>query len=180
LASDGSGSYPYYGTHLVLDEQIAPGRSATTTMRVPTAADESVTLAITEPGAYPVRIALSGQRDGTASPPDSHRSLLPVVPEAPAPVTGEEEPPAPTPTAVLYPFTAETHVLGGETGEAPETPPLLLESDELAGELAPGGRLTELVDAFLSAPTPVQEASCLALDPALISVVHRMTGGYTV
>lgn len=180
LASDGSGSYPYYGTQLVLDEQIAPGGSATTTMRVPTDADESVTLAITEPGAYPVRIALSGQLDGTASHLDSQRFLLPVVTEAPAPVTGEEEPPAPTPTTVLYPFTAETHVLGGETGEAPETPPLLLESDELAGELAPGGRLTELVDAFLSAPTPVQEASCLALDPALISVVHRMTGGYTV
>ncbi|BAC19740.1 hypothetical protein HMPREF0290_2754 [Corynebacterium efficiens YS-314] len=182
LASDGSGSYPYYGTQLVLDEQIAPGESATTTMRVPTDVAESVTLAITGPGAYPVRIALSGQLDGTASHLDSQRFLLPVVTPAPepAPVTGEEEPPAPTPTTVVYPFTAETHVLGGETGEAPETPPLLLESDELAGELAPGGRLTELVDAFLSAPTPVQEASCLALDPALISVVHRMTGGYTV
>ena len=196
LASDGSSAYPYYATQMVLDGQIAPGESATTTMRVPTEADEAVTLAITEPGAYPVRIALSGQLDGTASHLDSQRFLLPVVEAAgsepaaesvgdsagdatPGSVPGQE-PPAPTPTTMLYPFTAETHVLGGETGEAPETPPLLLESDELAGELAPGGRLTELVDAFLSAPAVVQEASCLALDPALVSVVHRMTGGYTI
>ena len=175
LAADGLNNYPYYATQMVLDGTVAPGESTETTLRIPTDADESVTLAITQPGTYPVRIALSGQLDGTATHLDSQRFLLPVTGEPAAPLE-----PASTPTTVLYPFTATTDVLGGETGEAPEAPPLLMGSDALAGELAAGGRLSMLIDAFLSSSPAVQQASCLAIDPDLLSVIDRMTEGYTI
>ena len=82
----------------------------------------------------------------------------------------------------LYPVTADTHILPGETGEAPEDPPLVLSSDSLAGELAPDGRLTKLVDQYIEATRApeVGYATCVALDPALIDTVDRMTAGYTV
>ncbi|WJY93496.1 hypothetical protein CFAEC_13555 [Corynebacterium faecale] len=176
LAADGLNNYPYYATQMVLDGTVSPGESTETTLRIPTDADESITLAITQPGTYPVRIALSGQLDGTATHLDSQRFLLPVSGE---PVPGAEEPGG-TPTTVLYPFTATTDVLGGETGEAPEAPPLLMGSDALAGELAAGGRLSMLIDAFLSSSPDVQRASCLAIDPELLNVIDRMAGGYTI
>lgn len=178
MTTNGLTSYPYYGTQMVLPDEIAPGDAAETTMRIATDAAEAVTLAITQPGAYPLRIALSGQLDGVASHLDSQRFLLPVA----GGTTGgsPEEEPVATPTTLLFPLTAETGILGGETGEAPEDPPLLLSSEDLAGELAADGRLTRLIDAYLAAPVAVREAACLAVDPELLSVIERMTSGYTI
>lgn len=82
----------------------------------------------------------------------------------------------------LYPISAPVDVLPGETGEAPEDPPLILASEQLAEQLAPGGRLDELVDTYLDATTNPQVglAACAALDPALIDAADRMSRGYTV
>lgn len=194
-AANGLTSYPYYGTQVVLPETIAPGESTDTTMRISTDAADAITLAITQPGSYPLRIALSGQLDGVASHLDSQRFLLPVTaaPGTETPATPEtpettldpalaaplEEEPG-TPTTLLFPLTTDTELLGGETGEAPEYPPLLMSSEDLAGELAAEGRLSRLIDAFLAAPLPVREAACLAIDPELLTVVERMTDGYTI
>lgn len=177
LAADGLNAYPYYATQLVLDDDIAPGDSTATTLRIPTDATDAVTLAITQPGVYPVRISLSGQLDGVASHLDSQRFLLPVTGESTGDAAGDA---AGTPTTVLYPLTADTDILGGETGEAPEDPPLVLRSEDLAGELADDGRLSMLIDAYLTTPATTRDATCLALDPELLSVINRMTGGYTI
>ncbi|MHA2790204.1 hypothetical protein ACXZ66_13860 [Corynebacterium sp. S7] len=87
--------------------------------------------------------------------------------------------------SVLYPITASTDILPGETGDAPNDPQLILKSEDLASQLAPGGRLSELVNTYanaIAAPggQAVAEATCLAIDPALVSTVQRMSAGYVV
>ena len=80
--------------------------------------------------------------------------------------------------SVLYPITAPVDIVPGETGEAPNRPPLILESEQLAGQIAPGGRLDQLVDIY--AELGAGDETCMAVDPALLDTVARMADGYTV
>ncbi|KQB87021.1 hypothetical protein [Corynebacterium lowii] len=91
----------------------------------------------------------------------------------------EETPPG---LSLLYPLSEPTHIVPGETGEAPESAPLILSEDSLAHSLAAGGRLHMLLGAYEKAlaSSQVAQSSCLALDPALLSTVARMGEGYTV
>lgn len=161
--------YGFFGSTLTLDRTLEPGVSVDAEMEIPTSS-----LSITQPGSYPTLVSLSGQLDGVATHLDSQRFLLPVR------GSNTDRADTATPTTMIYPITAQTHVLGGETGEAPENPPLLVSSDALAGELEEGGRLQLLIDAYLRSSPAVQQATCLAIDPQLIDVLDRMTGGYTV
>ncbi|QYH19012.1 hypothetical protein JKI95_06825 [Corynebacterium aquatimens] len=88
----------------------------------------------------------------------------------------------PAGVTALYPISAPVDILPGETGEAPEDPQLVLASETLAGEIAPGGRLDTLVETYREATQnpEVGLATCAALDPALIDVVDRMSRGYIV
>lgn len=162
-------NYGYFGAMVTLDDELEPGESVETEVEISTDS-----LSISQPGSYPTMLALSGQLDGVAQHLDSQRFLLPVLSD-----TTDTEDTA-TPTTMIYPISAQTNVLGGETGEAPEEPPLLVSSDALAGELEEGGRLQKLIDAYLQSSPAVQQATCLAIDPQLLDVVDRMTGGYTV
>lgn len=102
------------------------------------------------------------------------------------PAAPEPAPAAPTvPVGLIYPLAAEVDIVPGETGEAPEYPPLLLESEKLADELAPDGRLRRLLDQWDQATTSehggqLKHSSCLAIDPALLEAVDRMSHGYNV
>lgn len=89
----------------------------------------------------------------------------------------EEEKPA-TPVTVVMPITASVDIVGGETGEAPQQAPLILASEQLGEQLAPGGRLHTLIHSIPQGP--VRQATCLALDPQLVETVMRMASGYTV
>ena len=84
--------------------------------------------------------------------------------------------------SVLYPISAPVDIVPGETGEAPNRAPLILSSEQLAEQLAPGGRLDELVNVYDEAndDSGVRDATCLAVDPALLNTVERMAQGYTV
>lgn len=100
-------------------------------------------------------------------------------------VTGAAADNSPAGLSVLYPISAPVDIVPGETGEAPNRAPLILSSEQLADQIAPGGRLDQLVDTYAeftgSAGTPeAREATCLAVDPALVDTVDRMTRGYTV
>ncbi|WP_408607610.1 hypothetical protein [Corynebacterium suranareeae] len=163
-----SNAYGYFGAASTLDSELEPGESVEVDLEIPLDS-----LLISQAGSFPTMLELSGQLDGVASHLDSQRFLLPVVDDA-------QELDAPTPTTMIYPISAQTNVLGGETGEAPEDPPLLVSSDALAGELEASGRLQKLIDAYLHSSPAVQQATCLAIDPQLLDVVDRMTGGYTV
>lgn len=116
-------NYGYFGAMVTLDDELEPGESVETEVEISTDS-----LSISQPGSYPTMLALSGQLDGVAQHLDSQRFLLPVLSD-----TTDTEDTA-TPTTMIYPISAQTNVLGGETGEAPEEPPLLVSSDALAGE----------------------------------------------
>ncbi|WP_149029453.1 hypothetical protein [Corynebacterium halotolerans] len=200
-------SYPFYGRAVELNGPIAPGESRELNVTVPTAPGEEDTLGITAGGVYPVLFSLSGVR-GTADGEDSgaatnpgpvenfttERVLVPVA-DAESSGGGAVVDDATTPDAapaeqapgltLLYPLTAPVDIVPGETGEAPENPPLLLRSEQLAEQLAPGGRLEQLLASYqeaLAGPggEELAQGSCLALDPALVDTVDRMSRGYTV
>ena len=104
-------NYGYFGAMVTLDDELEPGESVETEVEISTDS-----LSISQPGSYPTMLALSGQLDGVAQHLDSQRFLLPVLSD-----TTDTEDTA-TPTTMIYPISAQTNVLGGETGEAPEEP----------------------------------------------------------
>lgn len=126
--------------------------------------------------AYPVMFQLTDAAGATLDTERFHTAAPSTLPDGAAPAG----------LTALYPISADVDIVPGETGEAPEDPPLVLASEQLAEQLAPGGRLAELVDAYVTANTDpeigraVGTATCAALDPALIDTVERMTRGYTV
>lgn len=170
------GAYSIATAFSELDTTIEPGASATFTLTLDT------TELGMEQGFYPLLINLNGQ---LGSDPvaylDSDRFLFAVG----QPTAAADAEPTPAPTTLLWPLSATVDVVGGETGTAPEAPPLIVESEQLSKQLAPEGRLGRLLDAYnnkLTGPDgeALRRGSCLALDPQLINVVARMAEGYTV
>ena len=151
--------YPFYGTRAFPDD-LQPGERATVHMSVPTNLGPEGTLAITEPGAYPLMFALTGTQEGDPAALADDTILLNIG-----------EPDTTHTVNVIFPITAPLDIVPGETGGEP----LILKSESLAEELAPGGRLDELLDAYLA-----HGIGCVALDPGLVHTVERMTEGYTV
>lgn len=169
-----STSFGYYGSSIAV-APLDAGQSREITVETATdPAAAASTLSVSEPGVYPVLYSLLGTDpvSGNAGVMETERFLLPVTdPNA------QPAPDAPG-LSLLYPVTAPVDITPGETGAAPEQQPLILQSEQLAGQLAPGGRLSQLVDIYArSAPAG---ASCLAVDPELVDVVDRMSRGYTV
>lgn len=188
------GQYPYYSTTQTLDS-LEPGGSTRVELSVPTALGEPATLAITEPGVYPLMFALSGELDAGPAQLADERITVTFGDVAGQPQrlrdearkreqqqaqedepesTPEQEPSQPNPLTLIYPITAPVDIVPGETGDQE----LILASEELAGQLAPNGRVTALLDAYLKAD--LKGAGCVALDPALVDAADRMADGYTV
>ncbi|MDO5032206.1 DUF6049 family protein [Corynebacterium sp.] len=172
-----AGAFPYYGPIAEVGE-LAPGESRELSVEVPTGLAHALTLAITEPGAYPLLFTLTGTREGQAANFAEERLIFQVDPaqhlEAephPAEAEPEEQPHAFT---LVYPLTSDIDIVPGDTGGTE----LILSNDNLAAELAPGGRLDVLLDSYLS--HDLRGAGCVALDPALVDTVDRMAKGYTV
>lgn len=163
-----AGSFPYYGASLGAGP-LQPGESRDVTVKVPTALGEDSTLAITEPGAYPLLFTLTGTRDGQAASFAEERTILDFSGDQEAP---EEE--GEHSFSLVYPITTEVDVVPGDTGGEE----LILESEQLAEQLSPGGRLDQLLDAYLE--HDLHGSGCVALDPALVDAADRMSAGYTV
>lgn len=123
-------------------------------------------------GVYPLMLQLVDEYGATLDTERFHLAASGPMPDGARPAG----------LTALYPISAEVDILPGETGEAPEDPPLILASEELAGQLAPGGRLDKLVNQYLAASEDprVGTAICAALDPALVDTVDRMSRGYLV
>lgn len=176
LSRDDS-AYPFGAASISISGTVAPGERRDVTVAI-SAADLGL-----EPGAvYPVMFALSGSLDeGGERQLSSERMLVSVASDGDAPATQ-----APG-LNLLYPLTAEIDIVPGELGTAPEQPALILSSDQLAGQLAEGGRLERLLSTYRYAitegphATNLREGSCLAIDPALVDTVARMADdGYVV
>ena len=162
------GEYSKVGQRIDVPESLQPGDS--------TDVEFDVELPMDWVGAYPVMLQLT-DADGTTL--DTERFHLNTRGSAPDAM-------APGGITALYPISAEVDILPGETGDAPMDPPLILASEQLARQLAPGGRLDELAENYLDAIADpntgedVSNAVCAAIDPALIDTVDRMSRGYTV
>ncbi len=153
-------------------------------------------LGIDTPGVYPLLLNVNGTPEygGTARLDDA-RFLLPVVglPRNP----GELDPVAPdaaplppntrNPVAmtVLWPLADIPRLAAGIPGSVDERVRLI--DDELAGELASGGRLDTLLKAVEFATKPgldpggsLASSLCIGIDPDLLVTVSNMTRGYLV
>ncbi|MGP5592975.1 MULTISPECIES: hypothetical protein [Corynebacterium] len=180
------GAFPYFGASTTADS-LAPEETKEVELIVPTALADETTLAIDEPGAYPLMFTLTGSRDGQATSFAEERLIYDVAPSA-TPEPGQEpeqatpqpdqavqqDPPQQHALTVVYPITSEIDIVPGDTGGEG----LILSNDNLASELAEGGRLSALLDSYFS--HNLRGAGCVALDPALIDTVDRMARGYTV
>lgn len=182
--------YSVVGDSVELANSLAPGESEELDLAVPTAADIPGALPLPGDSGYPIMLVLSGNGgeyfDSERFHVATEEATTDGATTAPADATAmpEERQNAPGMT-MLYPITAPVDILPGETGEAPENPQLVLESEQLADNLKADGRLSALVDTYSEAVespagAEVREATCLAIDPALLNTVERMTEGYVV
>ncbi|MET9799813.1 DUF6049 family protein [Streptomyces sp. NPDC006368] len=122
-------------------------------------------LGLDEEGVYPLGVSLAGR---TPSEPYDQvlgieRTVLPWQPEA-----TEKK----TQLTYLWPLISSTR-LSAQTGSDDQQTPVF-ENDELATELAPGGRLERLVS--LGSELPVT----WVIDPDLLATVEAMTRSYQV
>lgn len=187
-------------------KRLDPGQRQQFTLRVGVRAGSKGTtgsapitasLDITQPGIYPLLLNVNGTPSyGGQARLDDARFLLPVLGLPSLPNDSDQKPsgsqpvPAPTDapvaTTMLWPLADRPRLVAGIPGSV--TGKALLTDDELAGELATGGRLDQLLGALESAVRPdtartgpnVANALCLAIDPDLLITVSDMTTGYRV
>ncbi|MFE1959739.1 DUF6049 family protein [Streptomyces sp. NPDC059479] len=122
-------------------------------------------LGLDDEGVYQLGVSLTGQ---TSSAPYAQllgiqRTFLPWQPEA-----TEKR----TELTYLWPLISSTH-LSAETGSDDQQTPVF-ENDDLAEELAPGGRLEQMVS--LGNQLPVT----WVIDPDLLATADAMTGNYSI
>ena len=207
VLSQEPGAYPYQAKTISRDDIIAPGHSVDIDVIIPTAPGATGGFNISEADFYPVLFALrslendallytqrfllnvnaknttglgattGATRQGNSGNSGTNTGGQTVDNNS---KTSSQLSPGVT---VVYPLTATVDSVGGETGEAPNHPPLILESEQLAEQLRSGGRLDTLLkdySTYTKASESLATATCLAIDPQLVSVVERMAGGYTI
>lgn len=167
-----------------LPDALVPGGSAPFRVDVPLRGGGPLdSLQIGQLGVYPLLINLNGLPDfGGRARLAAVRILLPVLglpaqdatlattrsglPAVPA------QPSASTPLTIVWPLVDVPHRL-----PTVDDVPVVLRDDSLAGSLAAGGRLYELVHAALDAApagSRLADTMCVAVDPDLIDTVRLM------
>ena len=204
VLSQEPGAYPYQAKTISRDDIIAPGHSVDIDVIIPTAPGATGGFNISEADFYPVLFALrslendallytqrfllnvnaknttgSGATTGATHQGNSGTNTGSQTADTNSKTSSQLSPGV----TIVYPLTATVDSVGGETGEAPNHPPLILESEQLAEQLRSGGRLDTLLkdySTYTKASESLATATCLAIDPQLVSVVERMAGGYTI
>lgn len=157
---DGGDPPPLGGAYTVKIPKLGAGLSSDFTLSVPVSK-----LGLDDAGVYQLGVSLTGR---TASQPYGRvlgieRTFLPYQPEA-----ADKK----TQLTYLWPLISSTHV-SAETGpDLQQTP--VFENDDLASELAPGGRLHEMVSLGKNLPVT------WVIDPDLLASVDAMTRSYKV
>ncbi|CAL9298242.1 DUF6049 family protein [Streptomyces sp. SudanB25_2051] len=158
--SEGRDGKPLGGAYVVKVPELPSGATRDFTITVPV--DK---LGVDDAGVYQLGVSLSGR---TPSEPYDQvlgvdRTFLPWQPAAPK---------SKTQLTVLWPLISSAY-LSAQTGSDDQQTPVF-ESDALAAELAPGGRLERMVT--LGAELPVT----WVVDPDLLATVEAMSGDYQV
>ncbi|MCZ7459243.1 DUF6049 family protein [Streptomyces sp. WMMC940] len=147
------------GPYSVKIDRLATGISEDFTLTVPVSK-----LKLDAAGVYQLGVSLSGQAAGEYDQVlGIERTFLPWQPES---VDKR------TQLTFLWPLISTTH-LSAETGSDEQQTPVF-ENDALAAELAPGGRLEQLVS--LGSQLPIT----WVIDPDLLATVDAMTRNYEV
>ncbi|MGW2084062.1 DUF6049 family protein [Streptomyces sp. NPDC001880] len=156
----GSDPAPLGGKYTVKFAKLPSGISQDFTLSVPVGK-----LGLGDDGVYQLGVSLSGQTSRAQYDQvlGIERTFLPWQ---------EEERDTRTKVTYLWPLIAPAHVTA-ETGTDDQQTPVFAD-DELAAELAPGGRLEQLVS--LGSQLPVT----WVIDPELLASVDAMTGNYRV
>ncbi|MEU8522584.1 DUF6049 family protein [Streptomyces sp. NBC_01216] len=148
------------GTFTVKVPKLSAGLTQEFTLSVPVSR-----LGLEDEGVYQLGVSLTGHT--SAQPGDRvlgiNRTFLPYQPER----TDKR-----TQLTYLWPLISSAHV-SAETGSDDQQTPVF-ENDELAGELAPGGRLEQMVT--LGKDLPIT----WVIDPDLLATVDAMTRNYRV
>lgn len=188
---DGStDQYEAAADFLTVAPELQRGQQAGFTLSAPLRSLSKPSLAVDEPGIYPVLVNVNGTPDyGAPARLDNARFLLPVVGVPPDKAGSFDTAVAPETTkpvwiTMLWPLADKPRLAPGVPGG---TIPVRLVDDELANSLANGGRLDTLLAAAELATSrdvdpdgAVGRALCLAVDPDLLVTVNAMTAGYVV
>lgn len=148
------------GTYTVKFPKLSKGISRDFTLSVPV--DK---LGLGDPGVYQVGVSVSGRTAAGLYPQvlGIERSFLPWQPEASD---------SRTKLTFLWPLIASPHVTAETRSDEQQTP--VFTDDSLAKEIAPGGRLEQMVS--LGSRLPVT----WVIDPDLLASVAAMAGTYEV
>lgn len=144
------GSIPVFATTTTVAESLAPGAKAAYRISVDTS-----TLPLGAPGVYVIGVEVVGFGPSGYIILDSTRTLIPYVPTEVSPVS----------VAWLWP-------LATTPGQAPDD---VLLGESIPRELAPGGRLDDLISAGATAPSLTW-----VVDPQVLQVASDMSDGYLV
>ncbi|OSC39289.1 hypothetical protein [Mycobacterium decipiens] len=175
---------------LTVAAELQRGQGAGFILSAPLRSLTKPSLAVDQPGIYPVLVNVNGTPDyGAPARLDNARFLLPVVGVPPDHASDFDSAVAPETTkpvwiTMLWPLADRPRLAPGVPGG---TIPVRLVDDDLANSLANGGRLDILLSAAELATSrdvdpdgAVGRALCLAVDPDLLVTVNAMTGGYVV
>ncbi|MGC7093249.1 DUF6049 family protein [Amycolatopsis lurida] len=154
---------------------VEPGQTVPLQITVPLGGDAKPL--VSKPGVYPLLVNVNGTPEfGGQARLAAFSMLMPVlgVPGQSPPA----KPQRPTELSVLWPI-ADTRP---RVVAAPFGGTLVLSDDQLAIDLAPGGRLDALVTAAknVKGETRLFDSMCFAIDPDLLETVEKMAGGYLV
>jgi hypothetical protein len=190
----GTDQYEGVADFVTVARELQRGHQAGFTLSASVRSLTKPSLAIKEPGVFPLLVNVNGTPDyGEPARLDNARFLLPVIGVPPDPLdapgdalSGVVAPDIskPVPVTMLWPLADRPRLAPGAPGG---TIPVRLMDDELATSLATGGRLDVLLAAAEFATShdvdpdgAVSRAVCLAVDPDLLVTVNAMTGGYVV
>ncbi|QLL10544.1 hypothetical protein [Mycobacterium vicinigordonae] len=186
----GTDQYEPAAEFLTVSPELQRGQQAGFILSAPLRSLTKQSLAIDQPGIYPMLVNVNGTPDyGAPARLDNARFLLPVVGVPPDKAAGIDAAVAPETRkpvwmTMLWPLADRPRLAPGVPGG---TIPVRLVDDELANSLANGGRLDTLLSAAELATSrdvdpdgAVGRALCLAIDPDLLVTVNAMTAGYVV
>jgi uncharacterized protein DUF6049 len=154
-------------------DTLEPGQSAPFNITVPLGTGPNA-LQVTKAGVYPLLVNVNGTPEfGGAARLAALSMLLPVVG---VPGKDTPHPPKAAGLSILWPIANTVP----RVASMPFRGQLLLTDDDLATELAPGGRLHSLVMAakLQQDNDALFNSMCFALDPDLVDTAELMTHGY--
>ncbi|BBY06403.1 hypothetical protein [Mycobacterium noviomagense] len=190
----GTDQYQPAADFLTVATELQRGQKSGFTLAAPLRSLTKPSLAIDQPGVYPLLINVNGTPDyGAPARLDNARFLLPVVGVPPEPTKTSTDSLSsvvapdtskPVQITMLWPLADRPRLAPGVPGG---TFPVRLMDDELATSLATGGRLDVLLSSVEFATSrdvdpdgAVGRSLCLAVDPDLLVTVNAMTAGYVV